>query len=286
MSRIQNDNNMGFVDVLWTGGWDSTFRILQLSTKNIIIQPHYIKDNRKSENLELNSIRSITEDIRNLASTKCTLRDLITLDVAEIDEDEKISCAYKNLAKNYSLGSQYDWLARYSKKVNGIEIGDENGSAKDSIIYGAIRANGDVKRMMDDIKGEYYVIDKSISSEDIIKTFGNYHYPILFYTKLEMKKEAEERGFGDIMDKTWFCHTPINEQACGVCFPCMFTIKKGLGYRLNKTALMRYRRYKRKKFFEPIKNTLIYRSLKKIWREIKAKKIEPASKSYDADRYQ
>ena len=269
MTQMDNNNEKDIVNVLWTGGWDSTFRIIQLSTKDIIIQPHYLKDNRKSQNFELNAIRLITEDIRNLASTRCTIRDLILMNISDIKEDKDITQAYKNLAENYRLGIQYDWLARYSKNIKDIEIGDENGSSIDSIIYGAIKANGDTKRIVDDIKGEYYIIDKSVSSNDIIKVFGNYHYPILFYSKLEMKKEAEEMGFMDIMNKTWFCHTPINNKPCGRCVPCVGTIKKGLEYRLSNAAL---RRYKMRKFNELTKNTLIYRIMRKLWRIIKTKR--------------
>jgi 7-cyano-7-deazaguanine synthase len=258
MKQIKNNDNKFVVNVLWTGGWDSTFRIIQLSTKDVIIQPHYLIDNidnRLSKNFELNAIRSITEDIRNLPSTQCTILDLILTNVSDIKEDKDISQAYNNIANNHRIGSQYEWLARYSKNINNLEIGDENGSSKDSIIYGAIKANGDVKRIVDDKKGEYYVIDKSVSSNDIIKIFGNYHYPILFYSKLEMKIEAEEKGFIDIMNKTWFCHSPIDSQPCGRCVPCKGTIEKGLEYRLNKAAL---KRYKRTKFIEPIKKILIY----------------------------
>ena len=254
MTQIQNNNKKVVVNVLWTGGWDSTFRILQLSTKDIIIQPFYLKDdNRKSQNFELNAIRSITEDIRNLASTQCTIRDVIFMNVSDINEDKDITQAYKNLAKKHRLGIQYEWLARYSKNINNLEIGDENGRAIDSIILSAIKANGDIKRIVDDKKGEYYIIDKSVSSKDIIKVFGNYHYPILYYSKLEMKKEAEEKGFIDLMNKTWFCHTPIDNQPCGRCVPCVGTIKKGLEYRLSKAALGRYRR---KKIIDPIKKHL------------------------------
>lgn len=259
MTQTRNGNDV--VNVLWTGGWDSTFRILQLSTKDIIIQPHYLKDNRKSENFELNTIRSITEEIQNLSSTKCTILDLISMNVSDINEDKDITQAYENLTKDHKLGEQYEWLARYAKNIDNLEIGDENGSAQDSIIYGAIKANGDVIKIDDDKRGGYYIIDKSVSSSDITKVFGNYHYPILFYSKLEMKKEAEEMGLIDIMNKTWFCHKPIDNQPCGRCTPCMGTIKKGLEYRLSKAALERYRR---QKVINAIRSTYVFRSLKKL----------------------
>lgn len=272
MIKIQTNNSRVIVNLLWTGGWDSTFRMLQLSTKDVIIQPHYLIDgNRRSQHFELNAIHSITEDIRNRTSTKCIIRDLIMVNISDISEDRDISQAYKNIAENHKLGIQYEWLARYSKIVKNLEIGDENGSAPDSILLGAIRANGAIKKMADDKKGEYYIVDQSVSSDDIIKVFGNYHYPIVFYNKLQMKKEAEEMGLMELMDKTWFCHTPIDGQPCGICVACAGTIKKGLEYRLSKTALGRY---KRKKLIEPIMHTYIIRSAGKLKRLIKTTKLQ------------
>lgn len=272
MDQIKNNNIKAVVDLLWTGGWDSTFRMLQLSIKDVIVQPHYlIDDSRRSQSFELDAIRSITEDIRNLPSTQCTIRDLILVNVSEINEDRDITQAYKNISKKHQLGIQYEWLARYSKNVCKLEIGDENGSAPDSILIGVITANGAIKKILDDNKGEYYIVDQSVSSGDIIKIFGNYHYPILFYNKLEMKKEAEDMGYIDLMNKTWFCHRPIGNQPCGRCVACVGTIKKGLEYRLSRAALGRY---KRKMLIDPIKNTLIFRSTRKLKQLIKITKMQ------------
>ncbi len=262
MAQTQTNSKKTVVNLLWTGGWDSTFRILQLSTKDVIVQPHYLVDaNRKSQKFELETIKSITEDIRNLSSTRCIIRDLKLVNVSDINNDSNITRAYKNISENHRLGIQYEWLARYSKKFNNLEIGDENGRAADSILLSAIKANGAIKKIVDDKKGEYYVVDQSVSSDDIIKVFGNYHYPILYYNKLEMKKEAEEMGFIEIMNKTWFCHTPIDSEPCGRCVACAGTIKKGLEYRLSKAALVRY---KRKKLIDPIRNTYVIRSMSKF----------------------
>jgi 7-cyano-7-deazaguanine synthase len=276
MSEVKTKSNKPVINLLWTGGWDSTFRILQLSAKEVVIQPHYLADDsRKSQRFELNAIQSITEDIRNLASTKCVIRDLKIVNVSDIEEDSEVTQAYKNIAVYHRLGIQYEWLARYSKTINNLEIGDENGRASDSILLGAIRANGDIKKVVDDNKGEYYIVDKSVSSEEINRVFGNYHYPILHYNKLEMKKEAEEKGFIDLMNKTWFCHTPIGAEPCGCCAACVGTIKKGLEYRLSKAAL---RRYKRKKYIDPFKRTVIYRSTRNLKRFIKTYKSKLAIK--------
>jgi len=65
------------INIFWTGGWDSTFRMLQLAEKQVIIQPYYLKDNRKSEELELNTIKILTEEILKLNTTKCEINELI-----------------------------------------------------------------------------------------------------------------------------------------------------------------------------------------------------------------
>ena len=75
------------VYVLWTGGWDSTFRILQLQKKKseekIIIQPIYVSDDsRKSEIKEIEAIKKITTMTRNIGSNE--LMDLKIIEKSEI----------------------------------------------------------------------------------------------------------------------------------------------------------------------------------------------------------
>lgn len=52
----------GTVNILWTGGWDSTFRVVELSRmEGITIQPVYVIDpNRKSVPYELRAMDNIT----------------------------------------------------------------------------------------------------------------------------------------------------------------------------------------------------------------------------------
>ena len=51
--------------IFWTGGWDSTFRMLQLSEKNVHVRPMYVKDpNRRSADTELQRMNQILSMIR------------------------------------------------------------------------------------------------------------------------------------------------------------------------------------------------------------------------------
>jgi hypothetical protein len=61
------------INILWTGGWDSTYRVIDLSFKEVVIQPYYLRDNRLSEAMELSVIRNLTEKIRNRKTNKSEL---------------------------------------------------------------------------------------------------------------------------------------------------------------------------------------------------------------------
>jgi 7-cyano-7-deazaguanine synthase len=255
---VNNTNNTKtVVNILWTGGWDSTYRIIQLIEKDIIIQPFYLMDNRKSEQLELSAIKLITQKIRNEYSVPGTINDVKLIAVSDIEKSDKITKAYKSLYEKVFFGIQYEWLARFSKTNKNIELIIH----QDDKAITVIKAFGDIKKVNDKEKGEYYVLDTSKSSEELSELFGNFHFPLLKYTKLIMKKEAEKLGFIDIMNETWFCHRPINELPCGLCNPCKYTIEEGMGYRLPRKAL---RRYKTKKMFKSLKIEFIYIVYRKI----------------------
>ena len=242
------------INILWTGGWDSTYRILCLMNKEVSIQPYYLKDNRKSEDYELKAIEKITKEIRNHSLKKCTLLDLITLDVSEIAEDKEITNAYKNILKNDYFGSQYDWLARFANTIKNIELAIH----QDDKAFLIIKKYGNTKVIYDEIYGKYEILDKSKSSDDLIKVFGNYCFPVLDSSKMEMKRWAESTQLIDIMNMTWFCYHPKNEKPCGTCNPCIYTIEEGLEYRFSKRAFRKYR------IISPVKKSTIYKYIKRI----------------------
>lgn len=65
---------METVHLLWTGGWDSTYRLLYLLWEGKQVQPHYIIDtHRPSSGHELRAMEairaSINKDIERLPGT-------------------------------------------------------------------------------------------------------------------------------------------------------------------------------------------------------------------------
>jgi len=133
---------MKIINILWTGGWDSTFRIIVLAQKKCIIQPYYIRDKRKSEKHELEAIKTITNDLRQNPTTKCIINDVITMNVTEIEVNSEITDSYENILKKDYFGSQYEWIARFAKINKNIELTIH----KDDMAYKIIKKYGDVKK--------------------------------------------------------------------------------------------------------------------------------------------
>ncbi|MFZ0281126.1 MAG: hypothetical protein WAL29_05720, partial [Bacteroidales bacterium] len=236
-----NNVEKPLVKIFWTGGYDSTFRMVQLSRSDLTIQPYYLCDDQRcSEKNELKAITTITADIEKHPETKCTILPLLKFRIDAFKPDKSICEAYGRLHKLTSIGPQYQWLAEFAKTNQGIELCLEkagNGRA-----YNCIRNYGAIKRMKE---GDllYGVIDPEQSNEDLIRIFGNFHLPLPLFetTKLEMREEYIGMGFGETMYRTWFCHTPVKNEPCGVCNPCKAVVEEGLAFRISSAGMKRYR---------------------------------------------
>ncbi len=254
------DNTQGQVNILWTGGYDSSFRMVQLSKKNVVIQPYYLSDNRIGEKNELNAIAEITADIRAHPETKSTILPLIVHKVADLKADEEITQSFKKLRQIMPIGPQYEWLARFAKENNlhDLELGiEKSNTCKLRLIF----AHCGETQLEDNGLTAYYTLNKEGSDPDLYRIFGRFHYPSPLFdmTKIDMLAEYENLGFEDSMKKTWFCHNPVNNEPCGFCSPCKSAYAEGMGFRFPKSSLTRY---KYRKAYR-VKN-FITRKLKKI----------------------
>lgn len=223
------------VKILWTGGFDSSFRVSQLSRMDVEIEPYYISKNfRDSEENELNAIKEISDYLRGLDQTKAKILPLNYVDVVDIDDAEDIVEAFDKLVETRYLGRQYLYLSTFAKNHHGIEM-----SVHDQIIHIFDEYDALIK-IHDDVLGDNYILDESKAPDYIVTLFKDYTFPLAKYTKQLMKEEYIEYGLKEVMDKTWFCHSPINGEPCGKCNPCKYTIEEGLYYRFNKRAFIRY----------------------------------------------
>ncbi|AGB49683.1 hypothetical protein Metho_1478 [Methanomethylovorans hollandica DSM 15978] len=227
-------------NLLWTGGWDSTYRLLDLViVKKKVVQPYYIIDEeRKSIEHEQKSmdkikvlIKQLDEDAyHRILKTETVLK-------AEICEKPEIKQMYNNIIKSFKLGSQYVWLGSFADKNNlTLELCIE----KDTKPFNLIKNN--IKKVTED-NDVFYILD-NVSEDSYLQIFRYYNFPVLYMTKLDMEQKASEMCFKHIMDETWFCHYPINGKPCGMCNPCKDTRKEGLSRRVpehSKITLIKHK---------------------------------------------
>lgn len=238
---MRASDSFPLVKILWTGGYDSSYRMIQLSGMPITVQPYYLRDERRSEHHELMAIKQIRADIEKHPETRCTILNPIIESVKDIKPDLSISKAYERVSKLTGIGSQYDFIARFATKVPGLELCLEKcykGKASD-----CIAAFAKVEKIAEN-GIEYYQMIENQTDADVYKLFGNLRFPVPLYhtTKLQMAEEYKRLGYGDTMLKTWFCHTPVNNQPCGICNPCKSVIEEGLSFRIPPQGIRRFDR--------------------------------------------
>lgn len=227
----------GTVHVLWTSGWDSTFRVAQLlETPGDRVQPWYVRDpERGSTRTELRRLgmlrRALTAherfDTDRLAPVRVVTK-------SEIAPDEEISSQFARLLADRYWGSQYEWLARLAKMADvrleiGLKADDEPIRRLGAFVVPVADAGG-------------FRIDPEAPAEDLgdLSLFRWFSFPLADVTKLEMKGYAERNGFADIMELTWFCHNPLLAgRACGYCPPCEHARAEGFGWRVPDPGPLR-----------------------------------------------
>ncbi len=245
------------VEIFWTGGYDSTFRIVQLSRLDITVQPYYLSDNRIAESYELSAIEKITKLIKKHPDTKCKLLPTVYISVDERPEAlPEVKKAYERIFSKNWLGNQYVWLADFAAEHPGVELSIEKGTNPVKLIS----QNGSFKKNFSETVGDYYTVSAD-SDKDYFTLFGNFTYPIIDYSKPDMKDFFLKYGYDEIMAATWFCHTPIDGKPCGKCNPCKGVVEEGMAERLDEEAL---RRYKKAKLVTKLKASPLFKLAKKI----------------------
>jgi 7-cyano-7-deazaguanine synthase len=243
MQDTNQDKNRRAIEIFWTGGFDSSFRVCQLSKLPIVIKPFYLCDNRKSEGREIKAITQIITALKDKDDTRCVFTNLEIIGKEERPHHPVIEAAYQRLRLQFpKLGSQYEWLACFANKHPGIEMSLEKRNDVPGIVTIIADSLGASRTIHDPDIGEYEVIDARRSNPDVVTVFGNVNLPLMYrYTKLDMLEEYIRLGCRDIVDLTWFCFRPVDGLPCGECNPCTCAINEGFEWRFTRESLARYR---------------------------------------------
>jgi len=226
--------------LLWTGGWDSSFRLLQsvllLGKK---VQPFYIMDpERCSLVYELRAMQQIKSQLfEDHPGLKDHILPTRYIEKNFIPINEKIVQAHTRLRKVAPFGDQYIWISSFAEwsGLDALEIGAERttGGIADYMSQRLSKTEGDGI--------SFYTIDEQYKNTDVHTIFKYYRYPIREFSKLDMRDIALKNDFYHLMEMTWFCHHPRrNGQPCGFCTPCTQAYKSSMKFRLPLIARFRY----------------------------------------------
>ena len=228
--------------VLWSGGWDSTFRLLYiLLVRGETVQPHYIINiTRESFAKEIRTQVRVRQRLQE-EHPDAASRLLPTL----IDEryalpvDSTLYAQYYNILKVNPMGQQYEWLAYYAKQL---ELDTRQHPLELGIIAGGnfVQQFGNELEIVD-IHGEKQFRFREVTQNPDLQMFRFYSMPIISYTKVQLGEMSIAFGFSDLHHESWFCHKPmLNDIPCGVCQPCRDARRKGMAYRFHPLSNLRF----------------------------------------------
>jgi hypothetical protein len=203
--------------VLWTGGWDSSFRLLQaLLIERRPVQPIYLvnpdRDSTLHEIRAMEAIRSgVTarlDDPDMLAPTEVHVRTHFSI-------SRELVTAHDLIAGRIHIGSQYLWLAAAAEALDwyGVELSLERWE----------EGLSPLQRVVFDERGE-------LNGSPESQLFRYWSFPVLHLTKNEMAGIAREHGFLDLLSSRWFCHIPFRGKPCGLCRPCRLAHREGVRF--------------------------------------------------------
>ena len=228
---------MKTIHVLWTGGWDSSFRVLEaLLMEDAVVKPYYVVDvKRKSTTFEVAAMAKIRNQFceRYPALAERFLAvEMIHKD--EIKPNSEVTEYFQLLASKTRIGSQYDWLARFAHQfqIDALELCIEKFDSDGSRIFGDY-----IVPLLKGVGHECRV--EGPFTEPGMRLFTCFRFPIIHIEKNEMRRIAEKQGFIDLMRLIWFCHHPAKDgKPCGKCRPCQLANGSGMTYEFSKVSLL------------------------------------------------
>jgi len=219
---------MDIFNVLWTGGWDSTYRVLELLLiEDQGVRPYYVVAPQPSLAHEILAMTQIRHRLEaGFPDQAARLLPVELVHYEAIPMDEEISGWFQRMKSLVHIGNQYEGLARFAKYnvtepelcIESITLFDAELLLFRDFVRPLLRGKGHECRIV----GPF--------PEPAVQMFKYFRFPISHLTKADMRRISEEHGFSDIMKLTWFCHFPKNGLPCGKCRPCVMAPATGLEY--------------------------------------------------------
>jgi hypothetical protein len=232
------------INILWTGGWDSSYRVLHLAiVARVPVAPVYFRSPwRQTTKHELAAIRDILAALKKTRPEAAALiRPLRVFDMdSNRDPADPFLTDHDHLRRNVKIGSQYALIARELQKLDLDEV-------EMCIHLGPQPARPDELRSLfhqrlerTRVHGvEHWKLSSSPTPDAVSRIFSRCRFPLYDVTKLQTRELARQHGFEPLLHHTWFCHHPRADQPCGVCTPCRQAVADGFGWRVGLVGHLR-----------------------------------------------
>ncbi len=215
------------VHVLWTGGWDSSWRVLDLAVnQRRMVQPHYVRrDARKSNAHELAAMAAIRASVlrRHGAAAAGRIAPTIVGEYDARDIPQQLRDWHQTLRAQYDLSQQYIFLNGYARAagLDALELGVVRSDTLSDFL---------MPYLLRDAEGWALVPAPALPAMELFRPF---RYALLDVTKPEITRLALRSGCLGELRLTHFCANPAPDgRPCGKCYPCKQTVAQGLGWRM------------------------------------------------------
>lgn len=229
------------IEILWSGGWDSTFMLCLLArTKEAVIQPYYLNIKRHIQKDEHRAMREIMKVVRIKKDLKAKILPVKIVKQEYFKPSDEVVVAWKKYrGKPYLIGGQQQFIAEFSKSHKGICWGQERYLETPGHMTQLLLDKGNWK-FTDDGVGYF---TKEDCDPDVFILFGNLTCPIAKYSEPMMWEKIQEWGYEDVFKHICFCYYPIDGKPCGMCVPCKVKMKQKMDFLFDDNAFKRYRIY-------------------------------------------
>lgn len=232
--------------VLWTGGFDSTFRICQLLIEQQCeVQPIYVTHMGFQEQLIFRSYDSpnhiqkpaMPHEMQAIANIKALLRQDFPAAAKRLrpirflcsrHEPDAWNEAQKVKGPGINNGRQYSLLQLVAKQYkHPIELSIErsppgHNQVGDTLMPWVVEDENGVYRLQDELPEEKL----TANSTESLKNFLSFRFPVLRISRYEMMEKARIAHYQHLLERTWSCREfRQDRKPCGECFCCRGRIR-------------------------------------------------------------
>lgn len=228
---------MKHINILWTGGWDSTFRLCQLSRmSNIEVQPVYFLSvqgysDRTNWLKEIKAQNTILPMLQQMQATKARILNPIRLTDKDLPQDPVFDNTFKKWENTGKLPGQLRFLSKLPMLFPKLEYCIEGPTLKrrqQGFTIGKTQAFLEEHGFRFHFRPDGYAdMDTSQADPELRILWGGFTFPILGITEMDMVPIIRSWGYEDLFKHTWTCDHN-GDEPCGICHNCETKWASGL----------------------------------------------------------